>query len=73
MKAGRDFTVGGVALAAVFILAVGLTGCGEPYPERMSEDERYVLCVENGGSWATGAWGEESCTIPEDGGRDGGQ
>ena len=66
---------GGVALAAVFVLAVGLAGCHEREPDapHLTDSERYVLCVENGGSWKAGAWGEESCTIPEDGGRDGGK
>lgn len=50
------------ALTVLALLAGGfmLTGCGEPYPEQMSEDDRYVFCIEHGGSWVEDAWGR-SC------------
>lgn len=56
--------VTGVLMGLALPIALLLTGCGEPYPERMSEDDRYVLCIENGGSWVDDAWGT-SCLKAE--------
>ena len=56
-------------IAAALVLAygaVGLTGCDDR-PARMTEDERYVACVDNGGSWIedNDAWSHSSsCVMP---------
>lgn len=51
--------------AAVLIVlgALTLTGCGDK--TYLSESEKFRICVENGGSWQSGAWGEESCIMPD--------
>ena len=50
------------ALVVLGIVAVGVTGCGDP--NALTESERYELCLDNGGSWVEDAWGE-SCIMPD--------
>lgn len=56
-----------LALALLGSLALGLTAChdDEPGPPATTNDERYVACIEAGGSYQYNAslpyW---SCTMP---------
>ena len=58
-------------IAAALVLAfgaVGLTGCDDETSQHMTNDEKYVACLENGGSWIedNDAWSHSSsCVMPD--------
>jgi len=49
-------------IAAVLLLAVGLTGCEEE--ERPSPMEMGIECAEAGGSWNYSDWSGYHCEFP---------
>lgn len=52
-----------IAAGLIVLGALTLTACDRP-------QDRYELCVENGGSWHKGEWGDETCTMPNTGTED---
>ena len=50
-----------ILVVVIFML---LTGCGAPDPNGMTDDERYRLCVEKGGSFKKEGT-NYSCDLPE--------
>lgn len=51
-----------VAVAALALVAIGLTGCEETETQRTREQERYMACVEAGGDWSDSG-SVEKCTM----------
>ena len=51
-----------ILVVVIFML---LTGCGAPDPGEMTDDERYRLCVEKGGSFKREGGSHFTCDMPE--------
>jgi len=53
-----------VSVLVAGAIVTGLAGCGDSGYVVLSPSQKYQICVEAGGDWKAGAWGEESCDLP---------